>query len=165
MLPVTKLAARQVFCARPLSRAFSQTPVTCGLFGDHINKLKKNVKEITPIELGSKILKDPEAGPASTLHLLDVRETYEWNEEHIPFAVYTGKGCLERDIEGIVPDQHDEIVLYCAGGHRSIVAADSLQKMGYSNVSSLAGGIGGWKKEGLTLVQNFRSYSERVPSY
>jgi rhodanese-related sulfurtransferase len=78
------------------------------------------------------------------------RETYEWNEDHIPYATYTGRGNLERDIvsairiidtkEGIVPNVNDEIVLYCAGGFRSLVAADTLIKMGYKNVKSLNGG-------------------------
>ncbi|KAI8610363.1 Rhodanese-like domain-containing protein [Chytriomyces sp. MP71] len=76
------------------------------------------------------------------------KETYEWNEGRIPHAFYTGRGNLERDIETYVPDTHDDIVLYCAGGVRSLLAAESLKRMGYKNVSSLAGGIGAWKAAG-----------------
>ena len=82
------------------------------------------------------------------------RETYEWNEDHIPHAVYTGRGNLERDIEGMVPNVEDEVVLYCAGGFRSLVAADTLKKMGYKNVKSLKGGIGGWKREGKVAIKS-----------
>ncbi|KAJ3114614.1 1-phosphatidylinositol 4,5-bisphosphate phosphodiesterase delta-4 [Phlyctochytrium bullatum] len=94
------------------------------------------------------ISKDPVNGPPPTFHLLDVRETNEWNEDRIPFAVYTGRGCLERDIEQFVPDTYDEIVLYCASGARSLIAADTLRQMGYRNVASLTGGITEWKKSG-----------------
>ncbi|KAJ3180151.1 hypothetical protein HDU85_004154 [Gaertneriomyces sp. JEL0708] len=165
MLSATRTLARRMV-ARPPSapsiRAFSQTPATLGLFSDYVSQLKPNVKEISPEQLHAKLTKDPANGPPPTLHVLDVRETYEWNEEHLPFAVYTGRGCLERDIESLVPDLYDEVILYCAGGNRSIVAADTLKKMGYQNVSSLAGGIGAWKKAGQPLVQNFQMYSERA---
>ncbi|KND02923.1 uncharacterized protein SPPG_02004 [Spizellomyces punctatus DAOM BR117] len=161
----TVLARRLMTRAPACSRAFSQTPASLGLFSDYVKTLKTNVKEITSEQLNAKLTKDPVNGPPPTVHVLDVRETYEWNEEHLPFAVYTGRGCLERDIEGLIPDQFDEIILYCAGGNRSIVAADSLQKMGYKNVYSLAGGIGGWKKDGYQIVQNFKTYSDQVKGY
>ncbi|KAJ3269479.1 hypothetical protein HDV01_001363 [Terramyces sp. JEL0728] len=143
-------------------RAFSSTIASRGLFKDYIAKLTPNVKEITLEGLKQKIAADPIHGPPKTFHLLDVRETYEWNEDHIPFATYTGRGNLERDIQQIVPDVHDEIVLYCAGGFRSIIAADTLTKMGYKNVSSLKGGIGGWKNDGNYIVTNQVVYSERL---
>jgi rhodanese-related sulfurtransferase len=81
-------------------------------------------------------------------HLLDVREDSEWAAGHLPGAVHLGRGVLERDIERLIPDRDAEIVLYCGGGYRSALAADSLQQMGYSNVLSLAGGWTGWTEAG-----------------
>ncbi|KAJ3128771.1 hypothetical protein HK098_003537 [Nowakowskiella sp. JEL0407] len=143
-------------------RQFSHSAVSYGLFKDYLATIRPTIKEITPQQLDKKLTQTPGQGPPANLHLLDVRETYEWNEEHIPYAVYTGRGALERDIEGIVSDPNDEVVLYCAGGNRSILAAEALQKMGYKNVFSLDGGIGRWKKEGYPLNQNYNTYSEMV---
>ena len=77
--------------------------------------------------------------------LVDVREESEWAKGHVQGAVHLGKGIIERDIETAVPDTSRKIVLYCGGGYRSALAADALQKMGYSNVYSLAGGWRAWK--------------------
>lgn len=85
--------------------------------------------------------------------LLDVREQDEWKSSHIAGAQYMGKGVIERDIEGEVPDQDEEIVLYCGGGYRSALAADNLQKMGYRNVKSLKGGFRIWTEAGLPIVK------------
>ena len=74
--------------------------------------------------------------------LVDVREDSEWAAGHLPGAVHVGKGVIERDIEAAIPDKDAEIVLHCGGGFRSSLAADSLQRMGYTNVASLDGG---WK--------------------
>jgi len=89
-----------------------------------------------------------------------IRETYEWNEEHIPYAYYTGRGCLERDIESLVPDTTDEIILYCAGGNRSLIAAHNLKEMGYTNVKSLKGGIGEWKRSGKMVNRSSTTYGD-----
>jgi rhodanese-related sulfurtransferase len=83
--------------------------------------------------------------------LVDVREDSEWAAGHLPGAVHIGKGVIERDIEVKVPDPTTEMVLYCGGGYRSALAADNLQKMGYSNVISMDGGYRGWKEAGLPL--------------
>jgi rhodanese-related sulfurtransferase len=88
-------------------------------------------------------------------------ETYEWNERRIANAKYTGRGLLERDIEHIVPDLNDEVVVYCAGGVRSVLAADALQKMGYRNVSSLKGGIGAWAAKDYPIEENYGTFSEK----
>lgn len=77
--------------------------------------------------------------------LFDVREESEYAAGHLPGAKSLGKGIIERDIESIVPDFDREIVLYCGGGFRSALAADNLQKMGYTNVISMDGGFRGWK--------------------
>jgi rhodanese-related sulfurtransferase len=77
--------------------------------------------------------------------LLDVREESEFAADHLPTAIHLGRGILERDIEEKVPDRTHELVLYCGGGFRSALAAESLKKMGYTNVISMDGGIRGWR--------------------
>lgn len=86
--------------------------------------------------------------------LLDVREQDEWKRSHISGAGHLGKGIIERDIEGEVPDQDKELVLYCGGGYRSALAADNLQKMGYRNVKSLKGGFRTWTEAGLPIEKD-----------
>lgn len=78
--------------------------------------------------------------------LFDVREESEYAAGHLPGAKSLGKGIIERDIETTVPDVDTEIILYCGGGFRSALAADNLQKMGYTNVISMDGGFRGWKE-------------------
>jgi rhodanese-related sulfurtransferase len=85
--------------------------------------------------------------------LVDVREDHEWQAGHLPGAIHIGKGIIERDIETKVPDPATEMVLYCGGGFRSALAADNLQKMGYTNVISMDGGFRGWKDAGLPTEQ------------
>ena len=80
--------------------------------------------------------------------LVDVREESEWARGHLPGAVHLGKGVIERDIEQRVPDKSALLVLYCGGGFRSALAADNLQKMGYTNVVSMDGGWRGWTEAG-----------------
>jgi rhodanese-related sulfurtransferase len=83
--------------------------------------------------------------------LVDVREDREFNADHLPGAIHLGKGVIERDIEGAYPDLQTELVLYCGGGFRSALAADNLQKMGYTNVISMDGGIREWREKGYAL--------------
>lgn len=85
--------------------------------------------------------------------LVDVREESEYAKDHLPGATHLGKGIIERDIEERVPDPKTPIVLYCGGGYRSALAADNLQKMGYTNVLSMDGGIRGWREKGYPLTQ------------
>ena len=82
------------------------------------------------------------------VNLVDIREDNEWERGHIPGATHLGKGILERDVETRFPDPKAEIVLYCGGGYRSALAADVLQKMGYTNVISMDGGYRGWVEAG-----------------
>ncbi|KAJ3113718.1 hypothetical protein HK100_001899 [Physocladia obscura] len=131
---------------------------TSNLFATYVSKLRENVKEVSVDDVAAAL----KAGPKPTFHLFDVRETTEWNEGRIPQAFYTGRGNLERDIEHYAPDVFDDIVLYCAGGVRSIIAADALQRMGYKNVSSLVGGYGAWKSAGKEIVvPRGKTYSDR----
>lgn len=88
-----------------------------------------------------------------TFLLVDVREDHEWQAGHLPGAVHLGKGIIERDVETRFPDPATELVLYCGGGYRSAIAADSLQKMGYTNVTSMDGGFRGWRDAGLPVEQ------------
>ncbi len=93
-----------------------------------------------------------EVSVAETLHavnggsarLIDVREESEWEAGHAKGADHLGKGIIERDIEKVVPDKDEELILYCGGGYRAALAADALQKMGYTNVASMAGGWRAW---------------------
>jgi len=84
-------------------------------------------------------------------HLVDVREDNEWDKDHLPKAIHLGKGIIERDIETRIPDTNAEIVLYCGGGFRSALVADTLQTMGYTNVISMDGGYSGWRNAGFPL--------------
>ena len=85
------------------------------------------------------------------LVLIDVREDREFDADHLPGAVHLGKGIIERDVEAKYPHLQTELILYCGGGFRSALAADNLQKMGYSNVISMDGGIRGWREKGYPL--------------
>jgi rhodanese-related sulfurtransferase len=85
--------------------------------------------------------------------LVDVREESEFAKDHLPNAIHMGKGVIERDVEQKVPDLNTPMVLYCGGGFRSALAADNLQKMGYTNVISMDGGIRGWREKGYPLTK------------
>jgi len=85
--------------------------------------------------------------------LVDVREESEFAKDHLPGAIHMSKGVIERDIEARVPELTTEMVLYCGGGFRSALAADNLQKMGYTNVISMDGGIRGWREKNYPLTK------------
>ena len=105
---------------------------------------KTRVKEITVTEVKAKL--DAE----ENFHFIDVREDNEWDKGHATGAVHFGRGIIERDIETAIPDKSAEIVLYCGGGYRSALSGDNLQKMGYTNVLSMAGGIKAWRDAGYS---------------
>lgn len=84
--------------------------------------------------------------------LIDVREDHEWQQGHIPTAIHMARGIIERDIEKSIPNKDAEIVLYCGGGFRSVLSAYNLQKMGYTNVISMDGGVRDWLNSGYQLV-------------
>jgi rhodanese-related sulfurtransferase len=108
---------------------------------------RKRVREVGIDEIKSRI--DRGEG----FLLLDVRDESEFAADHLPGAIHLSKGTIERDIEARVPDTATPIVLYCGGGYRSALAADNLQKMGYTNVLSMGGGIRGWREKGFPLVR------------
>jgi rhodanese-related sulfurtransferase len=106
---------------------------------------KQNVRECTPAEVQTML------GNGNALHFVDVREDREFARGRAAGAIHLGRGILERDVERLIPDREAEIVLYCGGGYRSALAAESLRKMGYRNVTSMAGGIRAWLEEGLPV--------------
>ena len=106
---------------------------------------KARIREVTVADVQA----DWAAGAG--LALIDTREESEWNAGRARGAVHLGKGVIERDIERAVPDPETKIVLYCGGGYRSALAADALQKMGYRNVFSLAGGWRAWTAAGMPV--------------
>src|SRR4051794_7047196 len=99
---------------------------------------KKRITEISPADSAAKAA----SGEAV---IIDVREKDEWDEGHIPNAVHLTRGSIEMEIEEKIPDKNAMIICHCGGGGRSALAADSLQKMGYKNVRSMAGGLRAWK--------------------
>jgi rhodanese-related sulfurtransferase len=86
--------------------------------------------------------------------LVDVREESEWAAGHLPKAIHLGKGVIERDIEQAIPDTNAEIIVYCGGGFRSALTAESLMKMGYRNVISMDGGFRAWRESGFPVVKD-----------
>ncbi len=115
-------------------------------FLDIVNDSKQRVREVTVDDV--KQMLDRKAG----FLLIDVREDNEWAKDHLPTAVHLGKGVLERDVEQRVPDTSTHMVLYCGGGFRSALAADALQRMGYTNVVSMDGGIREWREKSYPLT-------------
>ena len=83
--------------------------------------------------------------------LVDVREDNEWERGHAAGAEHLGRGVIERDIETRHPDKGAELILYCGGGYRSALACDNLQRMGYREVYSLAGGWKAWQEAGAPV--------------
>lgn len=110
-----------------------------------VDEAKSRIKECTIADVKAKIDR------RERFHFLDVREDLEFAKDRAKGARHVGKGVIERDIESLIPDKHDEIVLYCGGGYRSALAADALQRMGYTNVSSMDGGIRAWREAGFPM--------------
>ena len=88
-----------------------------------------------------------------SFYLVDVREDREWDKGRITGAIHLGRGVIERDLEKTIPDPNAEIVLYCGGGFRSALAAESVAKMGYTRVASMAGGWRAWTGKGLPTTK------------
>jgi rhodanese-related sulfurtransferase len=107
-----------------------------------VAEAKKHITEISPPDAAAKF-KNGEAV------IIDVRDKEEWDEERIPGATHLSRGTIELDIEEKVPDRDAMIICHCGGGGRSALAAENLQKMGYKNVRSMAGGLKAWKATGL----------------
>jgi rhodanese-related sulfurtransferase len=111
-----------------------------------VQDARATVRELTVEQVKTKLDR------GERFNLVDVREDSEWARDHLPGAIHLGKGVIERDIETKLPDTRSEIVLYCGGGFRSALAAENLQRMGYTNVYSMDGGIRGWREKGYPLT-------------
>lgn len=112
-----------------------------------VNDAKARVKETNVDEIKQKL------DDGEKFLLVDVREESEFAKDHLPGAIHLGKGVIERDIETRVPDVKTPIVLYCGGGFRSALAADNLQKMGYTNVLSMDGGVREWREKHYPMTR------------
>lgn len=110
-----------------------------------VNDARKRIRECSVADVRGLLDRHEE------FHLVDVREESEFARGHLPGAKHIGKGVIERDIEAQFPDTGTRLVLYCGGGYRSALAADALQKMGYTNVVSMDGGWRGWTEAGLPI--------------
>jgi len=113
-----------------------------------VKDAKKRVKESNVADVKRRL----DAG--EKFILVDVREESEWSQGHVPGAIHLGKGIIERDVEQRVPDTGAKMICYCGGGFRSALAADNLQKMGYTNVESMDGGWKGWLAAGYPVQKD-----------
>ena len=119
-----------------------------------MRQARQQVPEWSPPQVQDALAHQHEAGrDRQDIVLVDVREKHEWNEGYIPGAVHVPRGYLELQIEEAVPDKSKTVVLYCAGGVRSLIAGSTLQQMGYKDVISMSGGYGQWKGNGFPFVQ------------
>ena len=109
-------------------------------------QVKEEIAEISTIDANERL------AAADAPLFVDVREPDEWDEGHIPGAIYTGRGRLEQRIEGLVPDKHRPLVVYCSAGNRSAFATKTLEELGYENVVNLAGGFSDWKRNGFEVT-------------
>jgi rhodanese-related sulfurtransferase len=110
-----------------------------------VEQVRERVKEQTVNEVKARL------DGGEPVYFLDVREDREFAADHAKGARHLGKGIIERDIETVSPDKESPIILYCGGGFRSVLAADTLQRMGYRRVVSMAGGIKAWREAGYPL--------------
>ena len=115
-------------------------------FQQLVAEAKKNITEISPEDAAAK-LQSKEAV------IVDVRDKEEHDEEHIPHAINLSRGTIEFEIDEKVSDPNAMVIVHCGGGGRSALAAESLQKMGYKNVRSMAGGLKAWKAAGLPTTK------------
>jgi rhodanese-related sulfurtransferase len=110
-----------------------------------VEQAKQRVQECSVADVKGKLDR------GGRVHFIDVREDNEYEKDHAKGAVHVGRGIIERDIESLVPDKEASIILYCGGGYRSVLAADSLQQMGYRHVVSMDGGIRAWREANYPL--------------
>lgn len=110
-----------------------------------VDMVKQRIQECTVADVQARL------SNGEQFHFIDVREDHEFAVDRATGARHLGKGVIERDIETIIPDKQAAIVLYCGGGFRSALAADTLQQMGYTNVVSMDGGIRAWRERGCPL--------------
>lgn len=112
-----------------------------------VDDAKTRIRELTVDDVKAMLDRN------DRFHLVDVREESEWAKGHLPTAWHLCKGVLERDVEDAIPDHGAKVVVYCGGGFRSALAADNLQKMGYTDVYSMDGGWRGWSERGFPVAK------------
>jgi rhodanese-related sulfurtransferase len=110
-----------------------------------VEKAKEHVREVTIGDVKRKL------DAKEQFHFIDVREDHEFAKDRAKGALHLGRGIVERDIETVLPQKDAQIILYCGGGFRSALAAESLGRMGYTNVSSMAGGMKAWREAGYPV--------------
>ncbi|HZW01939.1 MAG TPA: molybdopterin-synthase adenylyltransferase MoeB [Candidatus Deferrimicrobium sp.] len=126
-------------------------------YRDLLREARASVREVTPAET--------ELAARGGAVIVDVREASEWEQGYIPGARHVSKSYIEQDIEGITPNRDAPVILYCAGGIRSLFAAQTLIAMGYRDVASMSGGFGAWKSEGRAFSQPVILSSEQKLRY
>ena len=110
-----------------------------------VEEARQHIRECTIEQVKGKLDRH------EPFEFIDVREDNEYVQDHARGATHLGRGVLERDVETMIPNKQAEIVLYCGGGYRSALAANSLRQMGYSNVASMTGGIKAWRDAGYPI--------------
>ena len=113
-------------------------------FQSLLRDVKNQIREVTPADVKAQL-----SNGAPKPVLIDVREQDEYVQGFIPGAKWIPRGFLELRIEDVVPERDAQVVVYCASGTRSALAAKSMRELGYKNVASLSGGFGAWKRNGL----------------
>ena len=126
-------------------------------YADLLREARAQIREVTASEV--------DALPVGATTVVDVREASEWEQGHVPGATHISKSYIEQQIEGVAPDRDQPLVLYCAGGVRSLFAAQTLAEMGYTNVASMSGGFQGWKTAGLDFVTPIVLTAEQKQRY
>ncbi len=118
-----------------------------------MRQARQQVAEWTPAQVRDALAQQEAGRDGQEIVLVDVREKHEWNDGYIPGAIHVPRGFLELQIEEAVPDKSKTVVLYCAGGVRSLIAGSTLKQMGYKNTISMSGGFGQWKGNGYGFAQ------------
>jgi sulfur-carrier protein adenylyltransferase/sulfurtransferase len=126
-------------------------------YADLLREARTQIREVTP--------QDVDAIAPGGATVIDVREDSEWEQGHLPGALHISKSYVEQQIEGAVPDRDAPVVLYCAGGVRSLFAAQTLERLGYTNVASMSGGFQAWKSSGLPWDKPVNLTSEQKQRY
>src|SRR5205085_3259694 len=152
------VAHRGISERRARFRLAHQGSVSVPTYRDYFADIKKHVKEATPQQVADLLRRDD-------VQLADVRESDEWSAGHLPGAVHVPKSFLEQWAEDRIPDKTKKTVLYCAGGVRSAMAADTLQKLGYTDVISMSGGFNRWKDSGMAWVTPESFSGEQAQRY
>ena len=115
-----------------------------------VDEARARVRECTVSDVKARLERGEQ------FHFVDVREDDEFGQDHAAGAIHIGKGVIERDIETAIPNKQAPLVLYCGGGYRSVLAADSLRQMGYTDVISMDGGIKAWRAAGYPMEKGPR---------